>query len=137
MLESLKPAKGSSKKIKRVGRGQGSKMGKTATRGQNGYGSRSGSGIKPGFEGGQQPIYKRLPKVGFKSRVVKPFAISVDTFTSVKDLDQITIEILIEKGLVPKKTKKVKLIGKDANKLATKIKDENITHSRNENKKQQ
>jgi len=129
MLENLKPACGSTKNAKRKGRGQGSGMGKTASRGHGGYKSRSGSGIKPGFEGGQQPIYKRLPKIGFKSRFVKPFSISVDRFPAVKELAEITVASLIEAKLAPKDATKVKLIGSEAKTLASKIKDENVSHS--------
>ena len=129
MLEKLKTARGSSKKIKRVGRGQGSGMGKTSTRGNKGYGARTGSGIKPGFEGGQQPIYKRLPKVGFKSKVVKPYAINVDTFKTILDLKEITMQSLFDLNIVPSKTTKIKLIGKSASSLAPKIKDESISYS--------
>ncbi|WP_128326750.1 50S ribosomal protein L15, partial [Arcobacter suis] len=68
-LDNLQPAAGSTKDIKRVGRGQGSGMGKTATRGQKGQKSRSGYKIKRHFEGGQMPLQKRTPKIGFTSRV--------------------------------------------------------------------
>jgi large subunit ribosomal protein L15 len=129
MLDNLKPACGSNKVGKRKGRGQGSGMGKTASRGHGGYKSRSGAGIKPGFEGGQQPIYKRLPKIGFKSRFVKPFSISVDRFPAVKEMDEITVEKLKEAKLAPKDALKVKLIGKEAKDLAGKIKDENVTYT--------
>lgn len=129
MLNNLKPACGSTKNNKRKGRGQGSGMGKTASRGHGGYKSRSGSGIKPGFEGGQQPIYKRLPKIGFTSRFVKPFSISVDRFPAVKEIAEITVAALVEANLAPKDAKKVKLIGSEAKTLADKIKDENVTYT--------
>ncbi len=66
-LSNLKPAEGSTKKRKRIGRGQGSGHGGTSTRGHKGAGSRSGTKIKPGFEGGQMPLQRRVPKFGFKS----------------------------------------------------------------------
>jgi len=66
-LHTLKPAKGSIKKVKRIGRGQGSGHGGTSTRGMNGAGSRSGTKVKRGFEGGQMPLQRRVPKVGFKN----------------------------------------------------------------------
>ena len=78
MLEKIKPAQGSTKDIKRVGRGQGSGMGKTSTRGGKGQTARSGYKAKRGFEGGQQPLQRRLPKIGFTSRVEKPIVINVD-----------------------------------------------------------
>ena len=68
-LNDLRPAPGSKPKGKRVGRGAGSGMGKTATRGVKGQKSRSGGGVKPGFEGGQMPLQRRVPKFGFSSRI--------------------------------------------------------------------
>ncbi|MDR1450906.1 MAG: 50S ribosomal protein L15 [Helicobacteraceae bacterium] len=129
MLEHLTPAPGSNRKIKRIGRGRGSGRGKTAGRGSKGQHARTGSGYKAGFEGGQQPLYRRLPKVGFVSRAQKPYAISVDRFPAVKELAEITIAVLIEAGLAPKSAKKVKLIGAEAKTLAAKIKDEAVAYS--------
>jgi large subunit ribosomal protein L15 len=126
-LNNLKPAYGSTHKTKRVGRGQGSGYGKTATRGQKGQKSRTGYSKKLGFEGGQQPLQRRLPKIGFKSRVVKPQAINVDKITAIKELEEITIENLSK--IVKIKSKKVKLIGSSAKELKDKIKDANITTS--------
>lgn len=126
-LENLKPATGSSKNIKRVGRGQGSGMGKTATRGNKGQKSRSGYKIKRGFEGGQQPIHRRLPKIGFTSKVVKPYTINVEKVKRIAELDEITIESINSVYRLSKSVKKVKLIGKEASNLVSKIKDENVT----------
>jgi len=72
-LSNLKPAAGSTKKVKRIGRGQGSGKGGTSTRGNKGAQARSGYSRKIGFEGGQMPIYRRLPKSGFKNIIVKNF----------------------------------------------------------------
>jgi len=131
VLDKLKPACGSTKGIKRVGRGQGSGMGKTATRGQNGQKSRSGYKIKRGFEGGQQPIHRRLPKIGFTSRVTKPYSINVDKVKKVGELDEITMESIRLVYKLSGQVAKVKLIGKSAKELASKIKDENITTTGN------
>lgn len=128
-LHNLQPAAGSIKKKKRVGRGQGSGMGKTATRGQKGQKSRSGYKQKRGFEGGQQPLQRRLPKIGFKSRVSKPYAINVDKVKKILELEEITIQSLKSVFKLSKKITKVKLIGKDVKKIVDKIKDENITYS--------
>ena len=95
-LENLKPACGATHKTKRVGRGAGSGYGKTSTRGQKGQKSRTGYSQKRGFEGGQQPLQRRLPKIGFKSRVVKPQAINVDKFSAILELDEITMESLAD-----------------------------------------
>ena len=77
-IENLTPAVGSTANRKRVGRGQGSGTGKTAARGQKGQKSRSGYKRKRNFEGGQQPLAKRLPKIGFTSKIVKPYVINVE-----------------------------------------------------------
>jgi len=126
-LNNLKPACGSTHKTKRVGRGPGSGYGKTSSRGQKGQKSRTGYSQKRGFEGGQTPLQRRLPKVGFKSRVEKPQSINVDKISSILELNEITIETL--SNVVKIKSKKVKLIGTKAKELKDKIKDANITTS--------
>jgi len=126
-LNNLKPAQGATHKTKRVGRGAGSGYGKTSSRGQKGQKSRTGYSQKRGFEGGQQPLQRRLPKIGFKSRVVKPQAINVDKFPAIFELETITIETL--SGVVNIKAEKIKLIGSKAKELKDKIKDTNITTS--------
>ena len=126
-LDNLQPAAGSSRGIKRVGRGQGSGMGKTSTRGQKGQKSRSGYKIKRNFEGGQPPLAKRLPKVGFFSRVTKPYSINVDKVKQVAELSEITLETIKSVYKLSKSVTKVKLIGTAAKDLVSKIKDENIT----------
>jgi large subunit ribosomal protein L15 len=126
-LDNLQPAAGSVKDIKRVGRGQGSGMGKTSTRGQKGQKSRSGYKIKRGFEGGQQPLQKRLPKIGFFSRATKPYSINVDKVKQVANLEEITMESIKAVYKLSKSVTKVKLIGATAKELASKIKDENVT----------
>ena len=126
-LNNLKPACGSTHKTKRVGRGPASGYGKTSSRGQKGQKSRTGYSVKRGFEGGQTPLQRRLPKVGFKSRVVKPQAINVDKITAILELNEITMQTLA--NIVKIKSKKVKLIGSKAKELKDKIKDANITTS--------
>ena len=126
-LDNLQPAAGSSKNTKRVGRGRGSGMGKTSTRGQKGQKSRSGYKIKRNFEGGQQPLARRLPKVGFFSRVTKPYSINVDKVKQVAELSEITLETIKSVYKLSKSVTKVKLVGSTAKDLASKIKDENIT----------
>ena len=130
-LDNLQPAPGSVRKIKRVGRGQGSGMGKTSTRGNKGQKSRSGYKIKRGFEGGQQPIHRRLPKIGFVSRVVKAYSINVDKVKQVASLEEITLESIKSVYKLSKSVIKVKLIGTGAKALSSKIKDENITTTGN------
>ena len=114
-LENLKPAKGATKASKRVGRGEGSGHGGTATRGMNGAKSRSGYSHKIGFEGGQMPIHRRLHKFGFKNptRVeYKPVNLSVINALAVDaDLNEVTIDDLFTAGLISK-NEIVKVLGK-------------------------
>jgi len=128
-LHNLTPADNSTKNRKRKGRGQGSGMGKTASRGNNGQKSRSGYSQKRGFEGGQQPLQRRLPKVGFTSRVIKPYSINVDKITKVAELAEITMDSIKTVHKVQGSVTKIKLIGTGAKALASKIKDDNITYS--------
>jgi large subunit ribosomal protein L15 len=127
ILQDLKPAAGSTANRKRVGRGQGSGMGKTSTRGQKGQKSRSGYKIKRHFEGGQMPLQKRVPKIGFYSRVDKPYSINVDKVKKVANLEEITMESIRSVYKLSKDVTKVKLIGSTVKEIASKIKDENVT----------
>ncbi len=127
ILHDLQPADGSTKNRKRVGRGQGSGMGKTSTRGQKGQKSRSGYKIKRHFEGGQMPLQKRTPKIGFYSRANKPYSINVDKVKKVANLEEITMETIRSVYKLSKDVTKVKLIGSTVSELASKIKDENVT----------
>lgn len=128
-LEKIKPASGSVKDIKRVGRGQGSGMGKTSTRGGKGQTARSGYKAKRGFEGGQQPLQRRLPKIGFRTKIQKPYVINIDKFKNISDLSEITFETIRSVHKFPSYIEKIKIIGKDAKNLISKIKDEAITTS--------
>ncbi|WP_395148117.1 50S ribosomal protein L15 [uncultured Helicobacter sp.] len=130
-LENIKPAKGSVKDIKRVGRGQGSGMGKTSTRGGKGQTARTGYKAKRGFEGGQQPLQRRLPKVGFTSRVSKPYVVNADKVSVLDSLTEITMVSLREKITIPSYVTRVKIIGTKAKTLVAKFKDESITTSGN------
>jgi large subunit ribosomal protein L15 len=130
-LHNLQPAPGSTRNRKRVGRGQGSGTGKTAGRGNKGQKSRSGYSQKRGFEGGQMPLIKRVPKVGFTSRVIKPYVINVEKIKAVAELEEITLESIASVHKLAKTVKRVKLIGASAKALATKIKDDAVTTSGN------
>lgn len=131
ILHNLQAACGSTKEAKRKGRGQGSGNGKTAGKGHKGQRARSGFKIKRGFEGGQQPLSRRLPKVGFLSRVVKPYSINVDKVTAIAELPEITVESIKTVYKLSKTVEKVKLIGSTAKNLVAKIKDENVTTTGN------
>lgn len=126
-IENLTPAEGSTKNRKRVGRGQASGTGKTAARGQKGQKSRTGYKRKRNFEGGQQPLAKRLPKIGFTSRAVKPYVINVERIKAVAELSEITMETIRSVHKIAACISKVKLVGASAKDLASKIKDENVT----------
>ena len=130
-IENLSPAEGSTSNRKRVGRGQGSGTGKTAARGQKGQKSRSGYKRKRNFEGGQQPLAKRMPKIGFTSRLVKPYVINVGKIKAVAELAEITMETLRSVHKIGAGVTKVKLVGASAKDLASKIKDENVTTTGN------
>ena len=113
-LSNLKPAKGSTKGRKRIGRGQGSGTGGTATKGHKGQKSRSGYSRKTGFEGGQMPLQRRVPKFGFKNINRKEYkGVNVSTLQEIAEsrkLTEITIETLIEAGQV-RKNSLVKILG--------------------------
>jgi len=111
-LSNLKPAKGSQKARKRVGRGPGSGHGKTSCRGHKGQNSRSGGGAPLGFEGGQMPLTRRLPKRGFTNIFKKRYALINITDLAIFDKDSIVDEsALVEKGLVSKVYDGIKLLG--------------------------
>ncbi len=111
-IEDLKPAEGSKKKKKRVGCGIGSGHGKTSCRGHKGQKSRSGGTKGPGFEGGQMPLQRRIPKRGFKNLFKIEFAIvNLKDINKIDGVDVITPEILIEKGIVKDIKDGVKILG--------------------------
>ncbi len=121
-LSSLKPAEGSVKNSKRIGRGQGSGKGGTSTRGHKGAKSRSGYSRKIGFEGGQMPLYRRVPKFGFKNiNRVEYVGINIDVLNDLataKNITSFDVEILKQNGLLSSKDK-VKILGRGE--LTTKI----------------
>ncbi|MDD2791463.1 MAG: 50S ribosomal protein L15 [Sulfurimonas sp.] len=125
-IENLTPAEGSTATRKRVGRGQGSGTGKTAARGQKGQKSRTGYKRKRNFEGGQQPLAKRLPKIGFTVNNIKPYVVNVERITAVAELAEITMESIRGVHKVAASVKMIKLVGASAKDLASKIKDENV-----------
>lgn len=111
-LHELKPAKGSRKASKRKGLGVGSGLGKTAGRGQDGQNSRSGGGVRPGFEGGQMPLHQRIPKRGFTSKFKKHFAlVNVSDLNKFDAETNVTPELLRELGMVKQVRDGVKILG--------------------------
>ncbi len=126
-LENLTPAEGSTRNTKRLGRGAGSGQGKTAGKGHKGQKARGGYNEKRNFEGGQQPLARRLPKIGFTSRVVKPTIINVEKVKEIAELSEITMETIRSVYRLKKSVTQVKLVGASAKDYASKIKDENVT----------
>ena len=112
-LSNLKPPEGATTKKKRVGRGPGSTLGKTSGRGEKGQKARSGGGVHPRFEGGQMPLFRRLPKMGFRNWNAKEVAVvNVRALEdSFADGDTIDIDTLCDQGLVNGKFDEVKLLG--------------------------
>ncbi|CDZ99493.1 50S ribosomal protein L15 [Lysinibacillus sp. BF-4] len=111
-LHELKPSEGSRKVRNRVGRGIGSGNGKTAGKGHKGQNARSGGGVRPGFEGGQNPLYRRLPKRGFTNINRKEYAIvNLDTLNRFEDGAEVTPTALVETGIVSKELAGIKVLG--------------------------
>ncbi|WP_409296469.1 50S ribosomal protein L15 [Peribacillus sp. SCS-26] len=112
-LHELKPAEGSRKERNRVGRGIGSGNGKTAGKGHKGQNARSGGGVRPGFEGGQTPLFRRLPKRGFTNVNRKEYAVvNLETLNRFEDGTEVTPELLIETGVVSKERAGIKILAK-------------------------
>ena len=112
-LDELQPAEGSKFSKKRVGRGIGSGTGKTSGKGHKGQNARSGGGVRPGFEGGQMPLYRRLPKRGFKNIFAKQYvSINVEDLNKLEDGTEVTAEVLKEAGIISKTLDGVKILGR-------------------------
>ena len=123
-LHELAPAPGSSKAVRRVGRGTGSGSGKTSGRGHKGQKSRSGGGVRPGFEGGQMPLSRRLPKRGFTNIWAKKIVnVDLGALERFPDGTEITPELLLEAGLVKQVKDGVKILnnGELTKKLTVKV----------------
>ncbi len=111
-IQDIKPAEGSRKKCKRVGRGIGSGHGKTSCKGHKGQKARSGGHVGPGFEGGQMPLQRRVPKRGFTNIFGTTYAIiNLDILNGIKDVDLITPEILVEKRIIKDLKGGLKVLG--------------------------
>lgn len=111
-LHDLKPAPGAKKRRKRIGRGPGSGHGKTATKGHKGLLARSGGGKRPGFEGGQMPLIRRLPKFGFANPFRTEYTVvNVGSFENWSGGDTVTPQAMVDAGLVKRKTLPIKILG--------------------------
>ena len=111
-IHELKKPEGSTKAPKRIGRGQGTGQGTTAGRGMNGQNSRSGGGVRLGFEGGQMPLYRRLPKRGFNNKWAKEYAeVNVKDLDRFEDGTEVDLGVLLAAGLVGKQLDGLKVLG--------------------------
>ena len=126
-LNELSPGKGAKKEGKRLGRGHSAGQGKTSGRGQKGQHSRSGGFHKVGFEGGQMPLQRRLPKVGFRSRMAKYSAELRLHELAIPEADEITMDVLKKANLVPAFVTKVKVIKSGELDKAVKLKGIAVT----------
>lgn len=111
-IHELKKPEGATKAPKRIGRGQGTGQGTTAGRGMNGQNSRSGGGVRLGFEGGQMPLYRRLPKRGFNNKWAKEYAeVNVKDLNRFEDGTEVDLGVLLAAGLVGKQLDGLKVLG--------------------------
>ncbi|SJZ98772.1 50S ribosomal protein L15 [Selenihalanaerobacter shriftii] len=130
-LHDLKPAEGAKKNRKRVGRGIGSNKGKTSGRGHKGQNARSGGGVRPGFEGGQTPYFRRFPKRGFTNKFKKEYAeVNVKSLNKFEEGIEVTPELLEEKNGLAKQVKDgIKVLGDGELDVALTVKAHGFTKS--------
>ena len=129
-LHELKPAAGSRRPRKRVGRGPGSGSGKTSGRGHKGGKSRSGYSAKPGFEGGQMPLYRRIPKRGFFNPFRQTYrTVNVERLNQFAAGTTVTPELLLEQGLLKKGSQGVKVLGQGELSVALTVRAQRFTAS--------
>jgi large subunit ribosomal protein L15 len=122
-LDDLRPAAGSNKKRKRVGRGDGSGHGKTSGRGHKGQGARSGGNTKPGFEGGQMPLQRRLPKRGFHNAFrIEMSVVNLSQLESFSADSDVTPATLMEHGYISGKSRRIKILGDGSLSKALRVK---------------
>ena len=132
-LENLQPSAGANKAPKRIGRGIGSGMGKTAAKGHKGQWARSGGGVRPGFEGGQMPLYRRLPKRGFKNIFAKQYVtVNVEVLEKFENGAEVTAEALKEAEIISKTLDGVKILGRGELTKSLNVKVANYTASAKE-----
>ena len=130
-LHELKPNAGSTASRKRVGRGAGSGLGKTSGKGHKGQNARSGGGVRPGFEGGQLPLFRRLPKRGFSNYEFKTryATVNVEDLEVFEENTVVTIDLLKEKGLIKKELDGLKILGNGNLTKKLTVRADNFTNS--------
>lgn len=129
-LHELAPAAGSTQVAKRKGRGIGSGNGKTAGKGHKGQNARSGGGVRPGFEGGQNPLYRRLPKRGFNNPFRTEYAIvNIEDLNSFAAGTEVTPEVLLKQGIVKNPLAGIKILGNGEINVALTVKAKKFSQS--------
>jgi len=129
-LHELAPAPGSTAAPKRKGRGIGSGNGKTAGKGHKGQNARSGGGVRPGFEGGQNPLYRRVPKRGFNNPFRTEYAIvNIEDLNSFAAGTEVTPEVLLEQGIIKKTLAGIKVLGNGEIKVQLTVKANKFSQS--------
>lgn len=132
-LHELKPAPGSKKNTKRLGRGTGSGLGRNSGKGEKGQKSRSGGGVRLGFEGGQMPLYRRLPKRGFKNLFKKDYAIlNIEQLNVFEDGFEVNEQVLLEKGIINDLKDGVKILANGSLKRSLTVKVSKFSQSAKE-----
>ena len=111
-IHTIKPAEGSKTDARRLGRGIGSGLGKTAGKGHKGQKARSGGGVRPGFEGGQMPLFRRIPKRGFKNRSARTYTeVTLSMLETLENNTEVTAESLLEAGIIRKANDGIVVLG--------------------------
>ena len=132
-LDELQPAPGSKTVRKRVGRGIGSGLGKTAGKGHKGQNARSGGGVRPGFEGGQMPLFRRIPKRGFKNRGAKQYTeVTLAMLETLDNNTEVTVESLLEAGIIRKANDGIVVLGNGELTKKLTVKAARVTKTANE-----
>ena len=132
-LHELSPAAGSTKSVWRKGRGTGSGNGKTAGKGHKGQNARSGGGVRPGFEGGQLPLYRKLPKRGFNNKFAKVYStVNVSELNKFENGATVTLETLVNCGIIRKENDGLKVLGNGELKKALTVEAKIFTASAKE-----
>ena len=132
-LDELQPAPGSKTTRRRVGRGIGSGLGKTSGKGHKGQKARSGGGVRPGFEGGQMPLFRRIPKRGFKNRGAKQYTeVTLAMLETLDNNTEVTAESLLEAGIIRKANDGIVVLGNGELTKKLTVKAARVTKTANE-----
>ena len=132
-IDTLQPAEGARTSKKRLGRGIGSGLGKTSGKGHKGQWARSGGGVRPGFEGGQMPLFRRIPKRGFKNRGAKQYTeVTLAMLETLDNNTEVTVESLLEAGIIRKANDGIVVLGNGELTKKLTVKAARVTKTANE-----